>query len=561
MFFETTLTTERIESMRSTGQWSDEHLYDRFAARVADRGDEALIVDRFGSLSWRDAASIVDGLSRGLLELGIRPRDVVQLQLPNRREFPLAVLALERIGAVVNPVAPIFRTKEVSVMSALARPRAVITVEEFRGYRLGDMHRRLREESSGHEGGTAELGGGVEHLIVATDPADDRHAGAVGDPAGPDALSFADLVALGERSTLTDEALELCRPSPDDVCEIMFTSGTTGQPKGVLHTQNTVNVATDLWLARVAPDCSRFHMASTLAHQTGYLYGIRAPISAGGSVVYQEVWDPTAFAQLIETHRIEASMGATPFLADLLGVDDLDRRDLSSFRAFVCAGAAIPLPVLEEARDRLPCTVMPGWGMTETGLSTTGRRDDPFAKLATDGQALDGNEVRVVDPDGRPVAAGVEGDLQFRGSEAFVGYLQGRELTESCWRDGWFDTGDRAVMDDDGYISISGRTKDLVIRGGENVPVKEVEDVLLRHPSIAGVAVIAKPHDRLGEIGCAVVIAADGRPDLGELTSFLDAQGVTRQFWPEELIVVDEFPMTPSGKIQKYLLRQQVLGA
>ena len=208
---------------------------------------------------------------------------------------------------------------------------------------------------------------------------------------------------------------------------MLFRSGTTGQPKGVMHNQNTLNVAADLWLERVAGEAKVFHMASTLAHQTGYLFGVRAPIIAGGCVAYQQVWDPAEFAELIERHGIQVSMGATPFLADLLAVDGLDERDLSSFEAFVCAGAAIPLPVLERAREELPCTVMPGWGMTETALSTTGHRDDPFAKLATDGAALTGNEVRVVDEDGSPVPTDVEGDLQFRGSLLCIGYVQGRE--------------------------------------------------------------------------------------------------------------------------------------
>ncbi len=550
MFFETTLTSARIASMVESGRWTNEHLYDRFVAGVVAHPDAPLVIDRYGTLSWSEAATAVDKLSRALLDIGLRPRDVVQVQLPNRREFPLAVLACERVGLVVNPVAPIFRSKEVSVMSDLARPRAVITVDEFRGFRLADMHLALREEKPWVE----------RVIVVAGDPT--TPAPPVGSAGGSaDAISWSDLLERGVAADISDQAIELCRPSPDDVCEVMFTSGTTGQPKGVMHTQNTVNVATDLFHGRIAPDCSRFHMASTLAHQTGYLYGLRLPITAGGCVVYQEVWDPNEFAELIEHHRIEASMGATPFLADLLAVDRLAERDLSSFKAFVCAGAAIPLPVLEQARDELPCTVIPGWGMTETGLSTTGRRDDPFARLATDGVALDGNEVRIVDPDGVPVSSGVEGDLQFRGSEAFVGYIQGRELSESCWRDGWFDTGDRATIDDLGYISISGRTKDIIIRGGENIPVKEVEDVLLRHPQVAGVAVIAKPHDRLGETGCAVVIAAGESPTLEQLVAFLDDQGVTRQFWPESLEFVESFPMTPSGKVQKYRLRQLVLGS
>jgi acyl-CoA synthetase (AMP-forming)/AMP-acid ligase II len=547
-FFETTLTAARIEAMSASGDWPGDLLADRFAERLAGREDRPLVVDRLGTLTWGQAATQSDRLAKGLLSLGIGPGHVVQLQLPNRREFLLSVLACERIGAVVNPVAPIFRTNEVSVMSALARPRAVITVGSYRGFGLAEMHRQLREACPW-----------VRHLIVVPPGPDDGEAGA-GPPA--DTIGWDAVLAAGTTSTLTDEAIDLLRPSPNDVCEIMFTSGTTGQPKGVLHSQNTINAAADLWLERVAPDCTTIHMASTLAHQTGYLFGVRAPIICGGQVVYQEVWDAPEFARLIEEQRIEASMGATPFLADLLAVDGLGGRDLSSFKVFVCAGAAIPLPVLEEARDRLPCTVMPGWGMTETALTTTGHRDDPFEKRATDGAALRGNEVRVVDDEGRPVPAGEEGDLQFRGSLGFIGYLQGRELTASCSTDdGWFDTGDRAIMDGDGYIKISGRTKDIIIRGGENVPVKEIEDVILRHPAVTGVALIAKPHDRLGEVGCAVITVADPAtaPGLADLTGFLDGQGVTKQFWPEDLVVVDGFPMTPSGKIQKYQLRSQVL--
>lgn len=535
MFFETTLTRGRIAELTEAGVWTNEHLYDRFVDGLGERSDQPLIIDEHGVVTWGQARAQVDDIAKGLLEIGIRPGDVIQVQLPNRREFPLLVLAAERIGAVINPIAPIFRTNEVTVMSDLARPKLVVAVDGFRGFALGAMHAEIREQSPW-----------VEQLLVVQ----------TGDhPMPADARPWDELVALGAGSTLDDDALDLVRPSPNDVCEIIFTSGTTGQPKGVMHTQNTLNVAADLWLERVAADCEVFHMASTLAHQTGYLYGVRAPIFAKGAVVYQEVWDPIEFARLIEAHGIEASMGATPFLADLMAVDGLADRDLSSFKAFVCAGATIPLPVLERARDQLPCTVLPGWGMSETGLSTTARRDDAFAKLSTDGIVVAGNEVRVVDPDGNPVDAGVEGDLQFRGSETFVGYVQGRELTESCFRDGWFDTGDRAIMDADGYISISGRTKDIIIRGGENIPVKEVEDAILRHPAVANVAVIAKPHERLGEVGCAVILAEGDAPTLDDMTIFLDEQSVTKQFWPEDLIVVDEFPMTPSGKIQKFQLR------
>ncbi|MFT4988282.1 MAG: cyclohexanecarboxylate-CoA ligase [Acidimicrobiales bacterium] len=547
MFFETTLTQARISAMDAAGVWPNVHLVDRFTKHAETRADSPIVIDRQGTMTWREAKIQVDHLTRGLVEIGVRQSDVVQIQLPNQREFLLLVLAIERIGAVVNPIAPIFRTNEVAVMSELARPTVVVTVDSFRGFALADMHVALREQAPWVQ------------TIVRVPTSNTTSSDASPPPTtSPDTMAWSELLATGAGSLLSDQALDLMRPSVNDVCELIFTSGTTGQPKGVMHTQNTLNATSDLWLDRVAPDCSVFHMASTLAHQTGYLYGVRAPITAGGCVVYQEVWDPVEFAQQIESHHIEASMGATPFLADLLDVEGLTERDLSSFKSFVCAGAPIPLPVLERARDELPCIVLPGWGMSETGLSTIGQRHDPFDKLSTDGLILPGNLVRVVDESGVPVDTGVEGDLQFQGSEIFVGYAQGRELTESCFRDGWFDTGDRAILDDDGYLSISGRTKDIIIRGGENIPVKEVEDVLLRHPNVINVAIIAKPHPRLGEVGCAVVLPHGDPPTLVALTNFLDEHQVTKQFWPEALIIVDEFPMTPSGKIQKFQLRSLV---
>ncbi len=539
-FFETTLTSARIAE-GSAGDWPD-RLFDADLERwvVAQPGAPA-ITDRYGTMTWGEFGEEVDAVSKGLLEVGARPGTVVQVQLPNWRHFAVAVAAIERIGAVVNPVAPIFRANEVTVMSELAQPTVVITAEDFRGFELGAMHAELRERCSW-----------VEELVV------------VGESAPVDAMTWDELVEQGRFSSYDKAAVDLLRPSSNDVCEVMFTSGTTGQPKGVMHTQNTLNVAADVWFDAVGEglDSSEgvhgrpvFHMASTLAHQTGYLYGIRTPLTAGGHVVFQDVWDPNEFVDLIEEHRIEISMGATPFLADVLAIDGVSERDLSSWKRFVCAGAAIPEPVLEKADQLLPCVVMPGWGMTECGLFTVGRPSDSFELRLTDGSPVKGfNEVRVVDEDGKPVV-GEEGDLECRGSLLFVGYAQGRDLTESCFRDGWFDTGDRAIMNDGGFIKIAGRTKDLVIRGGENVPVKEVEDVLLRHPQVAGVAIVGKPHERLGEIGCAFVLPSGDPPSLQELTEFLGEHDVTRQFWPEELVVVDDFPMTPSGKVQKYKLR------
>ena len=555
-FFETMLEARHIGEWTASGAWSNQLLDERILRWSAELPDSPVITDRFGTMTWGAFGEEVDAVSRGLLELGVRPGMVVQLQLPNWRHFVIAAQACERIGAVVNPVAPIFRHNEVSVMSELGRPVLVITADSYRGFELGKMHTELRERCHW-----------VTELVIVPSPSPEASANAEPDlPA--DAMSWQDLVEEGQFSSYDRAAVDLLRPGPNDVCEVMFTSGTTGMPKGVMHTHNILGVPVDVFLDRVcaglephpgagAPQAFVGHMASTLGHQTGYLYGMRLPLHTGGHVVMQDVWDPTEFVGLIEKHRIQLSMGATPFLADVLAVDGLAERDLTSFKRFLCAGAAIPRPVLERAAELLPdCTVMPGWGMTECGLLTVGMPDDPLERRLTDGRAVRDNEVRVVDEAGAPVL-GAEGDLQCQGTSLFAGYMAGREFTAQHWTDGWFDTGDRAIMDADGYISIAGRSKDLVIRGGENVPVKEIEDVLMRHRAVGVAAIVAKPHERLGEIGCAFVQAVGEAPTLADLTAFLDEQQVTRQFWPEDLVIVDELPMTPSGKIQKYRLRER----
>ena len=553
-FFETTLEAARIDELSASGAWPNRLLDDQVNRWCVERSGEPVITDRFGTMTWGALGTEVDAASKGLLEIGVRPGAVVQLQLPNWRHFVVAAIACDRIGAVVNPVAPIFRHNEVTVMSELGRPTVVVTADSFRGFGLARMHAELRERCDW-----------VSELVVVPGP-----SATVEDESWlPDgAMTWEDLISEGVFSSYDRAAVDLCRPDPNDVCELMFTSGTTGMPKGVTHTHNILAVAVDAFLNTVceglgphpgagAPQAYVTHMASTLGHQTGYLCGIRLPLQVGGHVVMQDVWDPVEFVGLIEKHRIQVSMGATPFLADVLDVERLGDYDVSSWERFLCAGAAIPRPMLERAVKLLPdCVVMPGWGMTETGLLTVGRPSDPLERRLTDGRAVDNNEVRVIDEAGQVVLE-VEGDLQCRGSALFAGYMAGREFTEQFWTDGWFDTGDRAVMGTDGYISIAGRSKDLVIRGGENVPVKEVEDVLLRHPAVGVAAIVAKPHERLGEIGCAFVQPAGEPPTLADLTDFLEDQHVTRQFWPEELVIVDEFPMTPSGKIQKYRLRER----
>lgn len=535
MFFETTLTNARIDDRRQW--WPNERLHDALLRANAANPDKVAAVDVHGQLTYRELVEQADACAAGLLGLGVRHGDVVSVQLPNWNEFVVVMLGVERIGAIVNPIAPIFRHHELRVMFRLAQPTVVVTCDEFRGFSFPQMHQ--------------ELAGDVASL---------RHLVVVGDRTGADTLSWTDLLDAGRASGYAADVLDLLAPAPTDLAEIIFTSGTTGEPKGVMHTHDTLmSPSLAMLRAQQGGDRDVIHMASTFAHQTGYLFGARMFIQCGGTGVFQDLWDPAAFVKLIEREQVTMSFGAAPFLSDLLRAPNLADHDISSFRVFGCFGAPIPTPLLEQARDRLPCRVMPGWGMSEVALATTTRTEDPMQKVVgTDGAPFPGNAVRVVDSELRDVEPGTEGDLLCKGAFEFVGYVQGRAFSDACYVDGdWFVTGDRAKLDADGFVRITGRSKDLIIRAGENVPVKEIEDIIARHPSVAAVALVGVPHPRLGEIGCAFVIPEGEAPTLEEVREFLAAQQVTPQFWPERVVACSEFPMTPSGKVQKFKLRDQ----
>jgi acyl-CoA synthetase (AMP-forming)/AMP-acid ligase II len=302
-------------------------------------------------------------------------------------------------------------------------------------------------------------------------------------------------------------------------------------------------------------------MSSTFGHQTGYLYGYCLTLLLGSTGVWLDVWNAEEAARLVEAEGVTYTMGATPFLHDLTHSPAVERRDLSSLRLFISAGASIPRALVQDARRRLGCVVSAGWGMSENGLVTCNGLDDPEEKVSgTDGLPLPGMELAVVDEHEGPVPPGAEGDLLVRGHSQFVGYWKRPQFTEQAHTpDGWFRTGDRARLDRDGYVTITGRAKDLIIRGGENISVAEVENLIFTHPKVSGVAVVAMPDPRLVERACAFVVPRPGETlTLAELTEFLQSRQLARHKFPERLEVVSEFPMTPSGKVQKYRLREAI---
>lgn len=534
---ETTLTAERSAAMTAAGYWRNETLHeylDRWATR---RPDKTALVDGAGRLTWAELARGVERVAYGLRAAGVERGAVVSCQLPNWNEWVLVALAALRLGAILNPIPPTYRGSELRFILRTLDSVAFVIPARFRSFDYVAMAAALRAEAPA-----------LREVFVCR-----------GAP-GPNVTSFA---------ALTDTAWEaregrgaLPGTDPDEVAEVIFTSGTTGEPKGVMHTSNTVLSIIYPLIERLAfaePDVAL--MSSTFGHQTGYLYGYCLTLLLGSTGVWLDVWNAEAAARLIEAERVSYTMGATPFLQDLTYAPALARHDISSLRLFISAGASIPRQLVQDARQRLRCAISAGWGMTENGLVTCNGLDDPQAKVfGTDGRPLPGMELVVVDDQGRCVPPKTEGDLLVRGHSQFVGYWKRAAFTrEAHTADGWFKTGDRAMLDADGYLSITGRAKDLIIRGGENISVAEVENLLFAHPKIAGVAVVAMPDPRLVERACAFVIPMPGQTvTLEEVVRYLEGQQLARHKFPERLEIVGELPMTPSGKIQKYRLREAI---
>jgi cyclohexanecarboxylate-CoA ligase len=428
---------------------------------------------------------------------------------------------------------PIFRHRELRFMLGFAETKLIIVPNMFRGCDHPAMITDIRSDLPA-----------LEHVLVVGGSAENSFESRLTDPKGEDDPNAVQILTAN-------------RPHPDDVMELAYTSGTTGEPKGVTHSANTLYANLYPFAERIELTCDDIvFMPSPLAHQTGFIYGVMMPVMLGSTVVYQDIWNGRAGLQNIGDHNCTYMMGAVPFLADLTDAAEVNGKP-ESLRSFLCAGAPIPSVLVERAKDSLGAIIHSGWGMSENGaITTTSPADAAVRASVTDGRALPGIEVRIVDESRNVLPSNTEGLLEARGCSMFAGYHKRFELN-GIDADGWFDTGDIARMDEDGYIRISGRSKDIIIRGGENIPVVEVEQALYKHPAIAAAAVVGYPDQRLGERGCAYVILRDGFAfTFEEMTAFLASHELAKQYWPERLQVVADMPTTPSGKIQKFKLRE-----
>jgi cyclohexanecarboxylate-CoA ligase len=527
------------QSMRAQGFWIDRS-FDEFLQKtlVATPDKLALLAYRSDRptpmrFSYSELCDRISRAAASLRRLGVGPGDVVSVQLPNWWEFSVIALAAFRVGAVVNPLMPIFREHELSYMLGFAETKLLVVPKLFRGFDHEEMANALQSSQPK-----------LQHVVVVD---------------GAGANSFDRMLLATDERLGPPPVGDVGALAPDQMAVLMFTSGTTGSPKGVMHCLNTLmacNVALAGRFGLGADDTML--VCSPLGHMTGFAAGMLLGLKIGASVIFQDVWDPGRGVAIMSDNGVTYSAGAATFLADMCEAVAAGAPKPGKLRKFLCAGAPIPPAVIDRVYRELDLKVCSLWGMTESLASTLTEPERALEKSSkTDGRPLGGVEVKVLRTDGAPAAIGETGQLKVRGAQMCLGYYK-REDLEPFDAEGWFDTGDLAYMDDEGYIRINGRSKDIIIRGGENVPVVEIENLLFKHPAILSASVVGYPDARLGERACAFVVLRPGQTiDLAGLQAYMAENKVAKQYWPEQIAFVDDLPKTPAGKVQKFILREQ----
>lgn len=518
---------------RAAGYWTDETLGSFLDRRIAAQARLELRIWS-GTRPFRGTIAAVHELARrlagGLRGLGIGPGDVVAVQLPNWVEAAAAFWAVPRLGAVLVPIVPYYGTREVGFILRQAGARALLVPDRFRNVDYLAALERIRSEAP-------EL----ETLVV------------VGERTTAGALPFSRVI---EAPALE----ETVAAAPDEPAVVAYTSGTTSDPKGVIHTHRTLLAEVRQLASIQAADEPPSLVGAPTGHFIGMLAGLFLPLERGQPIHLIDVWNPEAVLSAMLEADLGAGSGSTFFLTSLLDHPEIRPAHLERMRYVGLGGAPVPAAVADRAAS-LGISIIRSYGCSEQpSITGSSHRDPPAKRMHTDGAPLAGVEIRLVGEAGREVGPGEPGEILSRGPELFAGYTDPELTAESFDAEGWYATGDIGVLDENGWLTITDRKKDIIIRGGENVSAGEVEELIAQMPGVAEVAVVAAPDPRLGEHGCAFVRPAPGRsaPDLEAVRAHLARAGLAKQKWPEELREAADLPRTPSGKIKKYALRERL---
>lgn len=536
-------TADDIQTYYDSGDWQGRTLYQLVAEKAAERGGQVFVSDGDLSLTYAEMYEGGIRLAAGLKNLGVGHGDRVAVQLPNWAEFTEVVIALSRLGAILLPIMPIFRHDEVGFSLTDSGAKVLIGPDFFHRFSHRELYLDLLAEIPT-----------LEHVVVLRPEA--------GADLG-EAVDLRDLFVDGDLEAI-DEGLGE-GVGPDEGFVIVYTSGTTSRPKGCYHTFNTYYAGSKALVDRLhVTEDDVFFNPSPVSHTTGLVTGFLVPLLVGGGTHFMASWDPDRGIDRIRDNHCTMTVTSTTFLATVMQSYDPARHDMSGMKYWICAGAPIPGSIVQSARTMFEqLSVLSLYGRSEN-LTTAmcAPEDAPERSVMSDGRALPGAEIKVVDPStGVEVPRGEEGDVTYRGPSHMVAYFHNEAQTDELYTPDRFSrSGDLGYMDADGFVRITGRTKDIIIRGGINIGSREVEDLLITHEAIRDVAVVAMPDARLGERACAFVVVEPGHeaPTLASMQEFLRTKKIAVQKMPERVEVAEGLPMTPTGKVQKQILREQI---
>ncbi|EMX8665845.1 medium-chain fatty-acid--CoA ligase [Escherichia coli] len=531
-----TFNEQRRAAYRQQGLWGDASLADYWQQTARAMPDKIAVVDNHGaSYTYSALDHAASCLANWMLAKGIESGDRIAFQLPGWCEFTVIYLACLKIGAVSVPLLPSWREAELVWVLNKCQAKMFFAPTLFKQTRPVDLILPLQNQLP-----QLQQLVGVDKLAPATS-----------------ALSLSQIIA--DNTPLTT-AITV---HGDELAAVLFTSGTEGLPKGVMLTHNNILASERAYCARLNLTWQDvFMMPAPLGHATGFLHGVTAPFLIGARSVLLDIFTPDACLALLEQQRCTCMLGATPFVYDLLNLLEKQPADLSALRFFLCGGTTIPKKVARECQQR-GIKLLSVYGSTESSPHAVVNLDDPLSRfMHTDGYAAAGVEIKVVDDARKTLPPGCEGEEASRGPNVFMGYFDEPELTARALdEEGWYYSGDLCCMDEAGYIKITGRKKDIIVRGGENISSREVEDILLQHPKIHDACVVAMPDERLGERSCAYVVlkAPHHSLSLEEVVAFFSRKRVAKYKYPEHIVVIEKLPHTASGKIQKFLLRKDIM--
>jgi acyl-CoA synthetase (AMP-forming)/AMP-acid ligase II len=530
-------TQDRARSYRLQGLWTADTLSSRVQRHAEERGDAIAVIDDGGARRHTYAelgrhSSLVADM---LLALGVEPGDVVSVQLPNAYETVVVAVAVQSVGGVVNPLLPNYRSRELAHVVATAHPRVLFTPAIYRGWDYREMVHEVQRLT----------GVAVAHVVVDQDSDD-------GDVALREVL---------DRSDGTEQLRPGLSPA-SAVSELIFTSGTEATPKAIMHTEETTNFAArTLFQDLEFTETPIVWMPSPVGHSTGFNCGLRPALYHGVTLVLQDRWQPATAIDLLQSNGCNYTLAATTFLQDL--VEECERTDtrLPQMTHFGCGGAPVPADLVARA-DQLGLGVLRLYGSTEVLCATWNRPDSPFDKRATtDGFPLSHCEIELRAGDDRRVELPGKGEIYVRGPNTSIGFLDDEVRSKATYLpDGWVRSGDLAQIDADGYMTVVGRKKEIIIRGGVNIAPREIEDMLVAFPEVERAAVVGIPDARLGERSCACVILRPGSElAFDTMTARLRNSGLATYKLPEQIRILDDFPLTASGKVQKHEILREML--